>query len=202
MYISNFLKHCEVVCSHKKLVLKYCFRLGLYKQGILHDMSKFTPSEMLVGIKYFQGNRSPNSAEREEKGYSASWLHHKGRNKHHFEYWVDYNGERKDFEDRPLLIGSRMPVKYVLEMFTDRIAASRTYEREAYTQESPWKYHKKALDVYEVMHPDTIRLIERLLKLLAKEGEEVTFAYARYLLKQERKRNFKKLCFKLLGRGV
>ena len=70
--------------------MRYCFRIGLYKQGLLHDLSKYEPVEFLVGCKYYQGDRSPNNAEREATGISRSWLHHKGRNKHHFEYWVDY----------------------------------------------------------------------------------------------------------------
>jgi len=63
----------------------------MYKQGLLHDLSKYSPVEFLVGCKYYQGTRSPNNAEREDIGVSTSWLHHKGRNKHHFEHWVDYS---------------------------------------------------------------------------------------------------------------
>lgn len=83
--------HFKTITKHKLLVMKYCFRIGLYKQGLLHDLSKYTPAEFLVGCKYYQGTRSPNNAEREDIGVSTSWLHHKGRNKHHFEHWVDYS---------------------------------------------------------------------------------------------------------------
>ena len=65
--------------------MKECFKIGLYKQGLTHDLSKYSPTEFLVGYKYYQGNRSPNNAEREETGVSKAWLHHKGRNRHHFE---------------------------------------------------------------------------------------------------------------------
>ena len=74
--------HFCTITKHKKLVLKECFRVGLYKQGLLHDMSKYSWTEFRVGCRYYQGTRSPNNAEREEKGYSSAWLHHKGRNKH------------------------------------------------------------------------------------------------------------------------
>ena len=97
--------------------MKECFEVGLYKQGLLHDMSKYSPTEFLVGCKYYQGNRSPNNAEREATGYSQAWLHHKGRNKHHYEYWIDYSvtpGEG--------MVGLKMPLRYVVEMFMDRIA--------------------------------------------------------------------------------
>ena len=83
--------HFRTITRHKLLVMKYCFRIGLYKQGLLHDLSKYSPTEFLVGCKYYQGTRSPNNAEREATGVSMSWLHHKGRNRHHFEHWVDYS---------------------------------------------------------------------------------------------------------------
>ena len=83
-------------------------------------MSKYSWTEFRVGCRYYQGTRSPNNAEREEKGYSSAWLHHKGRNKHHYEYWIDYS-----LEGPNLLAGMKMPVRYVVEMFLDRIAASK-----------------------------------------------------------------------------
>ena len=85
------IKHFKTITYHKWLVMKGCFAVGLYKQGVCHDLSKYMPSEFLVGAKYYQGDRSPNNAEREAMGYSSAWLHHKGRNKHHYEYWIDYN---------------------------------------------------------------------------------------------------------------
>lgn len=192
----NFIGHFETVMSHKKVVMEYCFRMGLYRQGITHDLSKFSLTELMVGAKYFQGNRSPNNAEREEKGYSSAWLHHKGRNRHHFEYWIDYNSQR----DGRLLVGTEMPVKYVLEMFADRIAACRTYQKEEYTQKSAWEYHNKTdRKVSEVMHPNTVILLERLLKILAKDGEDVAIAYAKMLLKKERKEKFMKNIQNIFG---
>lgn len=184
----NINGHITTVIAHKKLVMEYCFKMGLYYQGITHDLSKFSPTELYIGAKYYQGDRSPNNAEREEKGYSSSWLHHKGRNKHHFEYWIDYSPKRDK-----IFNGIEMPVKYVLEMFADRIAACRTYQKEEYTQSSAWEYHAKIdKKVAETIHPNTLELLERLLKLLAKEGEEVAVAYARHILKEERAKNIKK----------
>lgn len=189
----EFIQHYKTVMAHRKLVREYCFRFGLYRQGLCHDLSKFSPVEFLVGAKYFQGDRSPNNAEREDIGYSSSWLHHKGRNRHHFEYWVDYSNDREK-----LLEGVEMPVVYIIEMFADRIAACRTYQKDAYTDESPWKYHKRSNAVYKIMHPNTIQLLERLLKLLAKEGEEVAFAYVRYLVAKEQKKIWKERFKKLI----
>ena len=89
--MSKAWKHFKTITYHKYLVAKGCFRVGLYRQGLLHDLSKYSPAEFLVGARYYQGNRSPNNAEREAIGYSSAWLHHKGRNKHHYEYWIDYS---------------------------------------------------------------------------------------------------------------
>ena len=88
--------HLITVLHHKKLVAEGCFHTGLYCQGLMHDMSKFTPTELLNGFRYYQGGRqSPNNGERVSRGYSEAWMHHKGRNLHHFEYWTDYNIEAK-----------------------------------------------------------------------------------------------------------
>ena len=166
----NWWNHLKTINHHKWLVMKSCFRLGMYKQGLLHDLSKYSPTEFLVGVKYYQGNRSPNNAEREDKGYTSAWLHHKGRNKHHLEYWLDYdlvNGG---------ITGMRMPVKYVVEMFCDRVAASKNYNKENYTDQMPLEYYKKGKSK-TLLHPESAALLEKLLTMLAKQGEDATFDY-------------------------
>lgn len=167
-------KHFKTITYHKFLVMKGCFRVGLYKQGLLHDLSKYSPSEFLVGAKYYQGDRSPNNAEREAIGYSSAWLHHKGRNKHHYEYWIDYSTKEIPGGMAP----APMPVKYVVEMFMDRIAASKVYNKERYTDASPWEYYAKGKDTTP-LHPKTKALLEKLLRMLARRGEAATFAYIR-----------------------
>ena len=181
-------EHFQTITYHRKLVREGCFKVGLYWQGLTHDFSKFSPTEFLVGIKYFQGDRSPNNAEKEAKGYSSSWLHHKGRNKHHFEYWMDYTMPGTSDQ---LLIGMKMPVRYVVEMFMDRIAACKVYQKDAYTDASPLEYHERSKRVKAVMHPETIALIEKLMKMLAEEGEEKTFAYTKKIVKKDRRERLK-----------
>ncbi len=171
--MSNFWGHFKTITTHKLRVMKYCFRAGLYKQGLLHDLSKYTPVEFLPGVKYYQGNRSPNEMERLEKGYSSAWLHHKGRNRHHLEYWIDYAPELGY-----KMGGMEMPVNYVVEMFCDRIAACQIYQKEKYTDASPWDYYAKSLDHY-IIHPKTQALLEKLLLMLRDEGEGPAFAYIR-----------------------
>lgn len=165
-------KHFRTIVRHKNLVRKGCFKVGLYKQGLLHDMSKYSPTEFLVGCKYYQGYQSPNNAERTQKGYSAAWLHHKGRNKHHMEYWIDYVGEHQGMG------GMKMPVNYVVEMFIDRMSASKNYKQDAYTNASPWEYYERGKG-FHIMHPETRALLEDLLLKLKEEGEEAVYTYIR-----------------------
>ena len=167
------LKHLQTINHHKLLVMKHCFKVGLYKQGLLHDLSKYSPTEFLVGSKFYQGTRSPNNAEREVKGYSAAWLHHKGRNRHHYEYWLDYSTDLNEG-----IIGMKMPVRYVVEMFLDRIAASKVYIGEAYNDSDPLRYYENGR-AGELMHPETRALLEKLLHMLAEKGEEETYRYIR-----------------------
>ena len=165
--------HFCTITHHRHLVRHYCFMAGLYWQGLTHDLSKYTWPEFRVGAKYYQGTRSPNNAEREAIGYSTAWLHHKGRNKHHLEYWIDYGiGENKG------MVGMRMPVRYVVEMFCDRIAACRTYNKEAYTDANAYQYYEKGKS-YHMLHERTRALLEDLLWRLKEDGEEKTFRYIR-----------------------
>ena len=131
-------------------------------------MSKYSPCEFLTGAKYYQGFKSPNSAEREEKGYSMAWLHHKGRNKHHWEFWVDFT--------RLGLKPAKMPNRYVLEMFCDRIAASQTYKGKDYKDTYPLIYYEGGKHSY-IMHPKTRALLEELLIYLSNHGLDETITY-------------------------
>ncbi|MDD6268370.1 MAG: DUF5662 family protein [Clostridium sp.] len=179
----KWLLHLKKINHHKWLVMKECFRCGLYKQGLLHDLSKYSWTEFSVGVKYYQGDRSPNMAEREDKGYTSAWLHHKGRNKHHLEYWIDYS-----MTPGAGLEGMEMPVKYVVEMFCDRVAACKNYHPDSYTDDAALTYYERGKNKYP-MHPNTRELLERLLHMLADEGEDATFDYIRTeVLKNKKKR--------------
>ena len=170
---AKWYKHLTTVNHHRRLVREHCFRLGLYRQGLLHDLSKYSPVEFSVGAKYYQGFQSPNNAERLDRGYSSAWLHHKGRNKHHLEYWIDYSlGEESP------LTGMEMPTRYVVEMFCDRVAASKTYRGDQYTDSDPWTYYEQSKSHY-LLHPNTRALLESMLKKLADEGEDAAFSFIR-----------------------
>jgi hypothetical protein len=172
------LKHLKNINRHRRLVMAACFKVGLYKQGLLHDLSKYSPAEFFIGAKYFQGNQSPNNAEREDIGYSSAWLHHKGRNKHHYEYWIDYSMRYVPGGMAPV----EMPLKYAAEMLMDRIAACKVYNRAEYRDDAALKYYQSGKDPAP-MHENTRKLLEEWLEMLATEGERATYKHIRGLLR-------------------
>lgn len=174
MISMKIMGHFKTITKHKILVMGYCFKVGLYRQGLLHDMSKYMPSEFLIGCRFYQGDRSPNNAEREEKGYSSAWLHHKGRNKHHFEYWTDYSMEKKGCE----MAGVKMPRNYVVEMLMDRISASKIYNGNAYTDHDPLVYYELGKTHY-LLHPQTAAQLEKMLHILDEHGEAYLIDYVK-----------------------
>ena len=163
-------QHFKTITKHKLLVMEGCFQVGLYLQGLLHDLSKYSPAEFWVGARYYQGTKSPNAAERAEKGYSEAWMHHKGRNRHHYEYWQDVNLASGVYEPVP------MPRKYLAEMVMDRRAASMIYKGKDYTSAAPYQYFIRSYE-REWMHKQTRQELDFLLTMLRDEGEEKTFRY-------------------------
>ena len=170
----HFWAHLRTIGRHRALVRKYCFRLGLYWQGLTHDLSKYAPVEFWAGVRYYQGDHSPNDAQRHQDGYSASWLHHKGRNRHHFEYWTDYSltGEG--------IVGVEMPKRYVAEMFCDRLAASKVYRGDAFDPADPYRFFQRGKQKRLLIHPATSDLLESMLVKLRDEGEDAAFDYIRH----------------------
>lgn len=165
-------QHFKTITYHRWLVRQGCFRVGLYWQGLIHDLSKYAPAEFWVGVRYYQGTRSPNAAERQEKGFSTAWMHHKGRNRHHYEYWTDLNLQSGQYESLP------MPRRYLVEMVMDRRAACMTYEGSAYTDASAWNYFANSRE-RRLMHPQLQRELGFLLEMLRDKGEAETFHYIR-----------------------
>ena len=165
-------KHFCTITKHRHKVIAHCFRAGVGFQGLFHDLSKYSPTEFLPGARYYQGTRSPTERERELFGYSAAWMHHKGRNRHHYEYWVDLNMQTKRYEPVP------MPVRYVKEMFCDRVAASKIYQGKNYTDSSALDYYLRGR-ARDKMHPATADQLEEWLIMLKEKGEKETFRHIR-----------------------
>ena len=169
-------EHLKTVNRHRRLVRRYCFKLGLYWQGLTHDLSKYSPTEFWRSAKYYQGFRSPNDQERSETGVSLSWLHHKGRNRHHFEYWIDYRIAR---DGTVSMGGCKMPKKYVAEMFCDRLAASKVYRGKDFDPGDPYKFFLRGKEKRLLIHPATSALLEKILIVLRDQGEDAAFDYVR-----------------------
>ena len=173
------IKHYKTIHHHKMWVMRYCFRCGLYWQGLTHDLSKLAPVEFLAGAKYWQGSCSPNNAQRQAEGYSAAWLHHKGRNRHHLEYWIDYapDGDHA-------MSGMRMPGRYVAEMICDRIAASKIYMGKNYNDSAPLQYFKTRTH-RDGMNAQTCADLEYFLTMLSERGEDYMFAQLKKFIKEQ-----------------
>jgi hypothetical protein len=172
-------KHFKTITKHRHAVIRHCAKCGILWQGLFHDLSKYTPTEFIVGSRNYLGSKSPNEAERQQNGYSLAWMHHKGRNKHHFEYWTDYNPETKKIE--PV----EMPLEFVVEMFCDRVAASKIYNEKTYNENMPIEYFLKAKS-RRIINENTSNLLESWLLMLQEKGEKETFSYIKGLVKNKK----------------
>lgn len=170
------LQHFITITKHRHAVIRNCFKAGIGWQGLGHDLSKYSLTEFIPSARFYTGKGSPTEGERQTYGYSAAWMHHQGRNRHHFEYWYDYHPETRKMS--PV----KMPARYTTEMFCDRIAASKIYMKERYTDASPLGYFEHGKGRY-MMHPETARELEALLRVLAVKGEKAAFAAARQYVK-------------------
>ena len=173
MHMSNFFKHFKKVCVHKYWVFRYCLKAGIPTQGLLHDLSKFSPTEFLESVKYYQGSSSPIDACKKEKGYSEAWMHHKGRNKHHYEFWQD------NFDNGGVAI--EMPLKYKKEMICDYIGAGRSYYGKSFNmqKEYEWWLNKKSKPL--AMHEKDKVFIDKFFEICMSQGENVAFNHLRML---------------------
>lgn len=131
--------------------------------GLFHDLSKYSFTEFWNGAKYYSGIYSPNENERKKRGYSLAWMHHKGRNKHHFEYWTDI----KNGYYQPVLI----PIKYLKESLCDRLAASKIYLKKKYNSSSSYDYFMQK-NTLEFMHELSGKVLMTWLLWIKELGEK------------------------------
>lgn len=162
-------------------MIAHCFRAGIGWQGLFHDLSKYSHTEFSEGARNYLGTRSPNERAREKFGYSLAWMHHKGRNKHHYEYWTDVDPKIRQYAPVP------MPLRYLTEMFCDRVAACKIYRGKEYTDSAALEYFLRG-NAKNIMHPETAELLHQWLQMLADKGEKVTFAHIKRLNRESRKR--------------
>ena len=161
MKLLNPFKHFMLVARHRHKVFVHCAKCGILWRGLVHDLSKFSPTEFFESARYYQGNRSPIGVCRRANGVSHAWLHHKGRNKHHIEYWLD-----GDCPVTPV-----MPYKYAVECICDKLAATKTYAGADYTPDKlimHWERYGNKVDG----NPKTMRFIETVFRDICEHGEK------------------------------
>ena len=177
MKLSNLFKHLGLVLRHKWRVLINCSKCGLVWRGLVHDLSKFSPTEFIESVKYYNGHRSPIGVCRKETGMSKAWLHHKGRNKHHIEYWLD-----PECEVQPL-----MPYPYAVECVCDKLAATRVYAGKDYSSDLPLKHWLRYGNKVQG-NKKTMQFVEEIFIDVEKYGEK------HVLNKEYMKEKYQKVC--------
>ena len=176
--LKKIIKHLKLINKHKWVVFKLACRAGIPYRGFLHDFSKFSPTEFVESVKYYVGDHSPIIEAKKDKGYSEAWLHHKGRNKHHHEYWVDELAPDKT----PII-----PYKYAAEMLCDKLAAGIVYQGKNWTKEYELAYWNKEKNIVKVN--DKIKdFITSALEDVARDGID------KALTKKNIKEKYEKYC--------
>ena len=178
MKIKNVVEHFCTITKHRWVVFKLCTKVGEPWRGLVHDLSKYSPTEFWEGVKYFNGHHSPITDCKKDKGYSEAWLHHKGRNKHHADYWVDTSAPEK----YPLI-----PYQYVAEMICDKLAAGIIYQGKDWTKEYELKYWERERVNYP-LNENVKKVITEVLEQVSKNGIDST------LTKKNIKSLYKKYC--------
>ena len=169
MNVKNTILHLKKIRTHRRWVRRYCFMAGLYWQGLTHDLSKYSPTEFWESVKYYQGTSSPILACKKDKGYSMAWFHHLGRNKHHWEYWVEFRDDGSEYY-------VKMPMNYLKEMLCDWLSAGKTYNRSTWQSHYPLQYFMKHESYYK-LHPETKAFALKVLHMFAERGEEETLSW-------------------------
>lgn len=158
--LKNIVKHFITITKHKIKVFELCIKAGISFRGFMHDWSKYSPAEFFESAKYYHGDRSPIIYCKQDKGYSKAWLHHKGRNKHHHEYWVDFSAEEK----APII-----PYKYTVEMICDGLAAGMIYAGKDWTTDYEIKYWNRTRHLI-IINPKIEKVIVEVYERVAKSG--------------------------------
>lgn len=177
----KLFKHIKLVMKHKWIVFKLCCKIGVHWRGFMHDWSKFSPTEFFESVKYYNGHKSPIQVCKADKGYSEAWLHHKGRNKHHPEYWIDMSLPEK---------AVIMPYKYAAEMICDKLAAGIVYSGKDWTPNTQIEYYRKERKL-NLTHPQIDKFMMAVFAQVSKEGLDKT------LTKQNIKNQYEKYCIRM-----
>ena len=164
MKLKDIIKHFNLINKHRFLVFKLCVKAGIPFRGLVHDLSKYSPTEFFESVKYYDGSKSPITFCKKEKGYSKAWLHHKGRNKHHFEYWIDFTAP----DPMPVI-----PYKYTVEMICDTLAAGMTYKKKDWYSGYQLEYFNGRKDK-KFINAKIVKVLEETYKQVADNGIDKT----------------------------
>lgn len=167
--MKNLIKHLKIVSTHRKFVRKACFKMRIPLHGFLHDLSKYSITELLI-CKYYTGTRSPHQNARSMLGYSPSWIHHYHTNKHHYQFWWDEDEEGN-------IIPMKMPYDYVIESFCDMLGASKAYNLDEWQPKMLLNYWETMCVGKRIMHEDSTKLVDLLIRKLNELGEKDFFAW-------------------------
>lgn len=168
--MNKYIGHFKTIVGHKWRVFRACCIAGIPVNGIFHDMSKLSPVEFFESAKYFTGTSSPINGAKKDKGYSDSWFHHRGRNKHHWEFWVDELSKG----GIPVL----MPYKYAVEYLCDLIGAGQSYEKDTWNFSRPYEWfqgYKKREN--PKLHPIMIDFVDTIFLQMKEFGYEALKSY-------------------------
>lgn len=179
--MSNLFKHIKTVATHRKWVRHYCFKVGLIWQGLVHDLSKYSPTELSI-CKYYTGKKSPHQTCREVLGYSPSWNHHYHVNKHHFQYWWDE-------DEKGAIIPVKMPFNYVLESVCDMLGASKAYNPKGWKPQMLLDYWNTKCKGQRLMHKESEAFVENMILKIVELGENDFFKWFK-VNKKEIKSNY------------
>ena len=177
----KLIKHTKLVLKHKWIVFKLCCKIGIPWRGFMHDWSKFSPTEYIESIKYYDGHKSPITLCKADKGYSEAWLHHKGRNKHHPEYWVDLT-----LPDKTVI----MPYKYAAEMICDKMAAGIVYQGKDWNKDWQITYYKRERERI-LIHPQVDKFLLATFIMVSEKGLDAT------ITKKNIKELYEKYCIRM-----
>jgi hypothetical protein len=165
--MKTYIKYFCTIARHKWEVLKLCFAVGLYRQGVMHDLSKFSSAEFFRAARHFNGT----AAQKKNDRFALAWQHHKHYNPHHWEYWLDVKAGK--------LTALPMPAKYEAELVIDWIAAGKVYNAKKWDYTEPYKFWKKRKDM--ILHADTARNLENYFLLIQRHRDNELTALKKYM---------------------
>ncbi len=143
----------------------FVFQSGLRTKAnlwdlIIHDWTKFLPSELPNYQKQFFGKKD------DALGFITCWSKHQNRHPHHWEYWIPRTGHNRCIPPYPDNVPIPMPERVVREMVADWLGAGRAYEGK-YPDINDWTWYNKSFpNIKKRLHPQTIELVLKVIEEL------------------------------------